>query len=256
MENSRILTRTLTDRFIRRPSVLRGVALLTCARAALLALSKKLAAEDWERVHARIEEQRKYLVRNPSLVPSLVSQKLLVSGEDHRHAWHRGVDPIAVCRAIWRGVFYGLREGASTIEQQLVRTITGQYQRSLKRKLKEMALALLVCDAFEKKDIPAIYLAIAYYGWRMNGYRQACKRLCIRPDSSTLNQAARLVARLKYPEPRITPTRRRQQIDCRTKHLITLYCRHAYDGTYAHLDAPTLHGRYVTSGLAKPISDR
>lgn len=225
-------------------------------RTLLLAALKKLVAGDWDRVHARIEEQRRYFVAHPFLTPSLASQKLLVSGEDHRHGWHLGVDPIAVCRAIWRNVFYGSRQGASTIEQQLVRTITGHYERSAKRKLKEMVLALLVCQYFQKRDIPAIYLAIAYYGWRMNGYHQACKRLSMRPDPLTVNQAAGLVARLKYPEPRTMPDHRSQQIDRRSKHLITLYCRHTNDGTYAHLvGSPTFCGRYVAAELAKPVPD-
>jgi membrane peptidoglycan carboxypeptidase len=206
-------------------------------------------------VRSRIEQERIYLVRRPDLAPSLIAQELLVSGEDHRHAWHSGFDPIAICRALWRRLAYGSHEGASTIEQQLVRTITGRYERTLERKLKEIVLAFLVCEAFSRKDLPAVYLAIAYYGWHMNGYRQACKRLRIRPDSLALDRAASLVARLKYPEPKIAPDTRRQQIDRRSKHLLNLYRRHANDGTYTHLDPSTVLSRCFAADLTQSVSE-
>ncbi len=206
-------------------------------------------------VHSRIQQERAYLARRPDLAPLLIAQKLLVSGEDHRHAWHPGFDPIAICRVVWRRLAYGSREGASTIEQQLVRTITGRYERTVGRKLNEILLAVLVCEAFPKKDLPVVYLAIAYYGWRMNGYRQACKRLRIRPASLTLDQAAGLVARLKYPEPSAAPNTRQRQIDRRSKHLLNLYRRHANDGTYTHLEPSAVLGRCLAPDLTQSVSE-
>ena len=224
-------------------------------RTTFVVVLRRLAAGDWEKVRSRIEQECVYLARRPDLAPSLIAQKLLVSGEDHRHARHSGFDPIAICRALWRRLAYGSHEGASTIEQQLVRTITGRYERTLERKLKEIVLAFLVCEEFSKTDLPAVYLAIAYYGWHMNGYRQACKRLRIRPDSAVLDHAAGLVARLKYPEPKIAPDTRRQQIDRRRKHLLVLYRQHVQHGTYTHLDTSTVLRRCVAPDLTQSVSE-
>ena len=52
----------------------------------------------------------------------------LVIGEDHRYYKHPGFDIIGICRAIYKNVFLGKREGASTIEQQLVRVLTEDYR--------------------------------------------------------------------------------------------------------------------------------
>lgn len=224
-------------------------------RVIFAAIVRKLIDDDWELVNSRIEQERAYLVRRPDLAPPLIAQKLLISGEDHRHVRHPGFDPVAICRAIWRRLSCRSREGASTIEQQLVRTITGRYERTLRRKFKEIFLAVLVCRAFEKKDLPAVYLSIAYYGWRMNGYRQACRRLHLHSGSLSLERAAGLIARLKYPEPKSAPSARAEQIDRRSKHLLTLYRRHTNDGTYAHLEPSIVLDRCLSADFAISVSE-
>ena len=67
--------------------------------------------------------------------------KLLISGEDHRFFYHLGFDIIAIARAVRNRLLYGRIEGASTIEQQLVRVLTNEYQRTFSRKIKEILLA-------------------------------------------------------------------------------------------------------------------
>ena len=194
-------------------------------------------------VRATIEVEWRRLRRFPELVPPTAAQQLLVSGEDHRHSRHPGFDPIAIGRAVWRRVSRRSREGASTIEQQIVRVITGRYERTYRRKIKEIVLATLVAYWFPKSVLPAIYLSIGYYGWRMNGYTQACHRLGFSSCPLSLDQAARLVARLKYPEPKHSPRHRILQIERRATHLCHLHQRHLIDGTYRHLDEKTIRNR-------------
>lgn len=169
-----------------------------------------------------------------------------MSGEDHRHARHSGFDPIAIGRAVWRRLIRESREGASTIEQQIVRVVTGRYERTLRRKVREIFLAILVAHSFPKETLPAVYLVIAYYGWHMNGYSQACQRLGLSSHCLTLDEAAGLVARLKYPQPREAPVQRMLQIERRVKHLRILYRQHINDGTYKHLNGTTLCGRSLS----------
>lgn len=191
---------------------------------------------EWPAVRQRIVREWTLLSRSPESVPPLVAQQLLVSGEDHRHGSHPGFDVIAIGRAAWRRMSCGSHEGASTIEQQIVRVVTGRYQRTYRRKAREILLAVLVAQSFPKAALPAIYLRIAYYGWRMNGYREACRRLRIDCTSLSLHDAAKLVARLKYPQPRRSPARRALQIDQRARHLCALYRRHVCIRTYDHLN--------------------
>ena len=206
---------------------------------------------DWKAICLRLDEQLELFDRRPELVPPLIAQRLLVSGEDHRHGIHPGFDPIAICRAFWRRLSRHSREGASTIEQQVVRVLTGRYERTLSRKLREILLAVLVVRRYPKARMPAIYLSVAYYGWRMHGYHQACRRLELSPDGLTVYDAARVVACLKYPQPRVMCGGRERQIGIRAKHLRTLYERHVRGRTYFHLYGPSFQRRTPT---LRPVS--
>lgn|SRR5574341_72304 len=146
----------------------------------------------------------------------------LIVAEDRRFSTHSGIDVIAVIRAIWKYLLYRQLSGASTIQQQLVRTIQRRYERSFRRKIREMMLACVVSEVMEKYEILDSYLHVAYFGWRMNGLDQACGRLGINIAHPTPQQAATVVARLKYPEPEIPSPKRLQQIANRTQYLLNL----------------------------------
>jgi membrane peptidoglycan carboxypeptidase len=144
----------------------------------------------------------------------------LVAVEDRRFYGHGGVDLLSTCRAILRGLAGGSWTGASTIEQQLVRTLTGRYERTLARKWREMLLACLVYRTVEKQDLPGLYLSVAYFGWRMNGLVQACDRLAVDLPRASPAQAAAIVARLKYPEPQFLSAERCRQIQTRARQIL------------------------------------
>lgn len=146
--------------------------------------------------------------------------RLLVVGEDHRIARHPGVDPLALCRAAWRTYGCGRREGGSTVAMQLVRVLTGRFEKSWRRKVDEMVLAMLVTHHVAIEELPALYLSVGYYGWGMNGFVQACRRLRIDPGRCSLLESASVIARLKYPEPKRCTERRRLQIARRSEYLI------------------------------------
>jgi penicillin-binding protein 1A len=168
-------------------------------------------------------------------LPTTLAQQLLISGEDHRFFRHGGIDPIAICRAVWRGIVLGQREGASTIEMQVIRVVSGRFERTLRRKICEMALATLVAREIPKEALPGLYLQIGYFGWRMNGFDEACRRLGLNAESLTPAQTAALVARLKYPQPRATSADRWDKINTRARHLLWLHSQHKHDRTYAGL---------------------
>jgi monofunctional glycosyltransferase len=126
----------------------------------------------------------------------------LVLAEDRRFYSHGGADPVAICRALFRTIVKGNIQGGSTIEQQLVRRLTSDYRKSVERKLKEVTLAVRLRRVLRKDQIPVAYLVSAYYGWHMNGVRQAAQRLSIDLRDPTVEGAAHLIARIRYPEPR------------------------------------------------------
>lgn len=153
--------------------------------------------------------------------------KLLISGEDHRFLHHIGFDIIAIMRAIKNRIIYNKIEGASTIEQQLVRVITNDFDKTFQRKFQEILLATTLTSIVPKKAIPEIYLNVAYYGTGMNGLTEAMKKLDVyETDFLSLEKAAEIVSRIKYPEPLSPNLKRLSQIEKRKQHLISLFNKH------------------------------
>lgn len=150
-----------------------------------------------ERLEAALERNRRCKER----VADYLIKSLIVA-EDRRFWNHGGVDVLAMCRALYHILIHRRLQGASTIEQQLVRTLTGYRKLSVKRKLREMILACVLGDFLDKREAAALYLCCAYYGWRMNSLDQACRRMGFDAIGVNRKESADLVARLKYPEPR------------------------------------------------------
>jgi transglycosylase len=189
--------------------------------------------QEWLEVRNDLARIYRAHVSSPGCLPTTLAQQLLISGEDHRFFRHAGIDPIAICRAIWRGIVLRQREGASTIEMQVIRVVSGRFERTLRRKIRELALATLVAREIPKQALPNLYLQIAYFGWRMNGFDGACRRLGLGAEALTPAQTAALAARLKYPQPRVTPPDRWNRINTRAHYLLRLQPQHQHDGTYA-----------------------
>ncbi len=154
--------------------------------------------------------------------------KLLISGEDHRFRYHFGFDVIAILRAIKKRVLNNKIEGASTIEQQLVRILSNDFEKTFTRKIKEIFLATTLSKLVPRNDIPGIYLQVAYYGTEMNGLEQVYKKMdIINPKLISKEVCAGIIARIKYPEPKKNNIDRLKQIEFRKKHLLELYNKHS-----------------------------
>ena len=106
---------------------------------------------------------------------------------------------------------------------QLVRVLTGKYDKTIDRKLEEMFLAYQLTKYVSRQEILSLYLSAAYFGWNMHGIGQACKVLKLNLNTLTLEESASLIARLKYPEPKNISEQRNNQIKNRTKYILKRY---------------------------------
>jgi membrane carboxypeptidase/penicillin-binding protein len=96
--------------------------------------------------------------------------------EDKRFFSHKGIDIRALPRAVFKNVCRGkFLHGGSTITQQLVKNITFQSSKSLRRKVIEMYLARRVERRIPKKDVLELYLNSAYFGLGAQGIKQAAR---------------------------------------------------------------------------------
>lgn len=120
-------------------------------------------------------EQRRLI--SLSQVPPAV-QKAFLSAEDIRFYQHPGVDFRAILRALYTNLRKGrIHQGGSTITQQLAKNYFLTSQRTFSRKLKEIALALVMEMMYTKDEILEIYLNEIYLGQKgsvaVNGLGEA-----------------------------------------------------------------------------------
>ncbi|MBU4518603.1 MAG: transglycosylase domain-containing protein, partial [Gammaproteobacteria bacterium] len=117
-------------------------------------------------------ERREYvpLSRTPKRL-----QDAVLAVEDARFREHSGVDPKGMARAVVAALTGGRRQGASTITQQLVRTMLLTREFSVERKAKEIVLAFKVEDALSKDRILEIYLNEIFLGQRAYGFAAAAQ---------------------------------------------------------------------------------
>jgi penicillin-binding protein 1A len=125
----------------------------------------------------------------------------LVVAEDRRNSYHKGIDPIAMVRAIFVKVTKNESQGASTIEQQFVRVVSKRYEKRLSRKMREQILALAVSKKFSKEEIAIAYLCIAFYGSGKVGIKGIHRISRKNIEELSLHDSIAVVSRLKYPEP-------------------------------------------------------
>jgi membrane carboxypeptidase/penicillin-binding protein len=211
------------------------MALMRLINRLIQILALRIVEEEWIALRSILIKEHQAYLQDTFFRPSIIACELLISGEDHRFFRHSGFDIIAICRAIYKRLADGKVEGASTIDQHIVRVLTCRYERTVERKLREILLATLVSTVIPKHALPGLYLRLGYYGWRMNNFQQACRRLNIDPLNMTVIEAASIVSRLKYPEPKMPSKKRTEQINKRSTHLMKLRKSHILSDTYCGL---------------------
>lgn len=145
--------------------------------------------------------------------------RALILAEDHRSSLHPGIDPIGIARAALAWVFSRQVQGASTIEQQFVRTVTGRYQRSMGRKLREQIVAVLLCRHRSKEAVCSAYLSVAFFGHQCVGVSSALGLIGVDERAVDEVTALELMAWLKYPRPKNPSIAWKTKIDRRTAYL-------------------------------------
>lgn len=112
------------------------------------------------------KRESRLLVRFKDVPDHLI--KAVIAIEDRRFFEHRGIDAWGIARALWTDLMAGrIVQGGSTITQQLVKNYFLEPERTVKRKLLEAAMALVLEARYSKEDILEMYLNEIYLGqWR------------------------------------------------------------------------------------------
>ncbi len=108
-------------------------------------------------------------------IPPLV-KRAFVAAEDKNFYKHWGFDPARILKALWVNVKKGqVQQGASTITQQLARMLFLTREKTLKRKIKELLLALQLERKYSKDQILTYYLNNIHLGHGIYGVEAASR---------------------------------------------------------------------------------
>jgi len=146
-----------------------------------------------------------YFIEKRVFVPISRMPKHLIQAflavEDARFYQHKGFDPIRIVRAFIKNLeSLQIRQGASTITQQVTRSLFLTSERTVERKIKELILSRKMEMRLSKDEILEIYLNQIYFGHGAYGIQVASKTYFGKDVSEvTLEEAAFLAGLPKAP---------------------------------------------------------
>ncbi len=170
------------------------------------------------------EKEKRKIVEFRELPKSLVDS--IIAIEDRRFFDHPGIDFRGLFRALWRNVEEGkAHQGGSTITQQLVKNFFLTPERTLKRKLSEAFISVLLETRLSKEQIFQMYCNEIHFGqdgsYSINGVGEAAN-FYFRKDVAnlTLSESAFLAGIIRgpsyyspYSQPQRAIERRNQVLD-------------------------------------------
>ena len=183
---------------------------LPVARLEPLMIGGLYPAHNEDRILIKLDQAPPYLIET------------LVAVEDREFFNHFGVSPKSIARAVWVNLTAGeVRQGGSTLTQQLVKNFYLTNERSLSRKATEAMMAVLLELHYDKEEILEAYLNEVFIGQdgrrAIHGFGLASQYLFGQPLSELeLQHVALLVGMVKGPtfyNPRRNPERALQRRD-------------------------------------------
>ena len=151
----------------------------------------------------------------------------ILSAEDHDFYKHWGADALGIVRAAIVNVIAGrVKQGGSTITQQLAKTLFLTPERTYDRKIKEFLLSVGIESKYSKDEILTMYINQIYYGHGAYGAETAARRYFNKPlQNCTLPEIALLAGIIKAPalfspvnHPDAALARRNQVLDLMAKY--------------------------------------
>ncbi|MBQ7455612.1 MAG: PBP1A family penicillin-binding protein [Clostridia bacterium] len=154
----------------------------------------------WDNEIAALKGSQDRTVVALSSLPEHVKNAFLAA-EDLRFYSHSGFDPVRIVGAALANLRAGsYSEGASTITQQLIKLTHLSSEKTIARKLEEIALAIQLERACTKDEILEMYLNYVYFGRGAYGVEAASRSYFgVGASELTAAQAASLAAIVKAP---------------------------------------------------------
>src|SRR6478736_1174640 len=166
--------------------------------------SASVIYDRYGQVFGKIFIQNREQVTLDQISPYLVDA--VIAEEDNRFYEHSGVDFFGMFRALLKNTQAGrIRQGASTVTQQLARNVFDLRDRTYDRKILEVFLAMRLERFVPKKKIMELYLNRVYFGGGLYGAEAAARGYFGKPAREmSLAECATLAGLVKSPN-RLSP---------------------------------------------------
>lgn len=153
----------------------------------------------------------------------------VVSVEDRRFYKHGAIDLRSIGRAIYVNITnFDLREGGSTITQQLAKNIYFIDMDPFPRKLAEIFMAYAIEDNYSKEKILELYVNTSYFGDGYYGIKEACNGyLNKEPSQMNLNECTMMAGIPNAPSV-YAPTKNPDLTNSRQKHVLKTMVENGY----------------------------
>ena len=152
-----------------------------------------------------------------------------VAIEDKRFFSHKGVDYYRTAGALLHNLKAGkIKEGGSTITQQLVKNTLLSSEKTLKRKFREMALARKLEKRFTKENILEMYLNAIYYGNGIYGIDSACYNYFGKDPNDISPAEAAILSGIVQNPAKYSPTRNLPSVSDRKDLVLKLMLEQNY----------------------------
>lgn len=153
----------------------------------------------------------------------------LISCEDVRFFMHEGIDIPRLLSAIKNDALsMSLKEGASTLTQQLVKNMMLTNDKSLTRKLKEMYLSKKIEKLYSKKEILEFYCNYICFDGINHGISSACHKFFNKPINDVTLPEAALLAGICNAPTAYSPINNKEAAFKRKNIVLSLMKKHGY----------------------------
>ena len=212
----------------------------------------KIFSEEGEVIGKFFYEKRE--VVSLDRIPNHLIQAF-IAGEDARFFQHKGLDYLAILRALFKNIFSGeIVQGGSTITQQVVKSLLLSPEKSFARKIREAILAYKIERYLTKEEILFLYLNQIYLGHGAYGIAAAAENYFGKTIEELTIAESALLAGLPQAPSKNSPYHHPQQAKKRQVYILN---RMVEEGFISSNEAiKSAQAPYITRNKEKPSIEK
>ena len=212
----------------------------------------KIFSEEGEVIGKFFYEKRE--VVSLDRIPNHLIQAF-IAGEDARFFQHKGLDYLAILRALFKNIFSGeIVQGGSTITQQVVKSLLLSPEKSFARKIREAILAYKIERYLTKEEILFLYLNQIYLGHGAYGIAAAAENYFGKTIEELTIAESALLAGLPQAPSKNSPYHHPQQAKKRQVYILNRMVEEGFISSNEAIKAA--QAPYITRNKEKPSIEK